>query len=1247
MHPPEHAQFGLESIILHHTFQEFSGRTVSLPMAGKTHIAGTNGAGKSSILALLSVFYGTEPERVVSKLSGKSSFIDFYLPTFQSCVIFEYRQEEGLCCALLFRHPSNRVGYYFLKGSAEETLFAPGIRERLAAGIAVTTLIEDLKQAGIRVSTLVNTITDFRAIIQRDANLIKRNPGTRKVVERLSREFGLGDSQTRMQHIDRLVHVVQKNQSMMREFKKMIWDTQFDDHILPTSPKIKEGQALVNDVRSQISFEAEKGSIVDCIDREEERLALSEHTTSIAKSIRTTLIDVNERLSGMNDQLRTAEAKHQDEERLYYNQRGELVSQAQDHDIHYKKLVDQHVRLMAEKDRFDEAEIPYLAQESTQLPEYRRQRQVAKDDLEAITTQVEEFRVNFQADLKAIEQNHKDGLAAIASETELVKHQFEMDRKDHQTEKDSVNAERDMELANLRHSQQEARHTLDKELAQLRFRVQHASASEQDSLQVEEAETKTVLARDAVAEERTSLNALEQSLSELNSEQRSRQTSWDDIRADIERENEKITQFSRQLEPPPGSLLEALRADDSHWSDGLGKIINTDLLYRKDLNPVKINDALDVFGGWSLAVGGLDRPDEAADEAQLHAHIERCESRRLRLEEQARSLETRVHQSAQRLSSIKEELSVAKTQLRKAQNLLSAAEQTEKTIKAQVKERVEVLKAEAQSGIVKLQAQLTEFDASASQEREALTTQYSEQVQELVAGWSNAEAEFEQRRDHLKARADEATRQYKTRKKDRESAYQQILKNNGIDERMEEEYRGRVTALSEKIKRIEGSQSKIETYNRWYRDEWQNEPQLRTDIAAAQREKLAFDKSVKELEEANKARSSKFQAEKRRLEGEMGRLSKSIGEADALLRRMGLIDLQPDEDTPVGNLEALTETLQSNGEKLQALRRNVLAGVKKAKAVINRYDGSHLEQQWRTITEQRIAATNDPDFELDEAGLLSQVQDLKIMINELAPKQHDLLHSSFFVEAKKLQDHLDSLSSLTKQITSVSRKLGSRINTDQKVATLEDFRIVLKPLVQDSPSWQPLQNFVRAFEEWKLTNRTDLPGEGLLNKFSQVMASLRDSGISADRDALFDLEIQMKENGNLRAVRNDTELLNAASKGLNKLAINIIFMGMARYLCPDQRVRIVWPLDELLELHITNITSLVSMLDQHNLTIISASPDLDRNKMKIFNQRVNLQSGVVNHLHRLAHPGDQSQRDRLKTLAGLSSVATQESSHEQ
>jgi hypothetical protein len=53
----------------------------------------------------------------------------------------------------------------------------------------------------------------------------------------------------------------------------------------------------------------------------------------------------------------------------------------------------------------------------------------------------------------------------------------------------------------------------------------------------------------------------------------------------------------------------------------------------------------------------------------------------------------------------------------------------------------------------------------------------------------------------------------------------------------------------------------------------------------------------------------------------------------------------------------------------------------------------------------------------------------------------------------------------------------------------------------------------------------------------------------------------------------------------------------------DQQLNIIWPMDELKELHQSNIEVLVDILSKNNITLLSAFPDPDPEVLSLFTNR--------------------------------------------
>lgn len=195
--------YGLRKIIQIDGF--IAGKRTVIELDGHSVLNGTNGAGKSSTLKLLSFFYGSDPSQLYSSASVQKSFVQFYLPRHTSHLIFEYERESGLCCVAVYRHKNGtKHAYRFLEGGFSEEWFS----HNDSSGEAIYCNGYDLKmhwqQLGLNCSRQIEVVTDYRAVIQNDASLIGRLAGSREL-RNLASMYCLGSRKTRMRYIDEFV----------------------------------------------------------------------------------------------------------------------------------------------------------------------------------------------------------------------------------------------------------------------------------------------------------------------------------------------------------------------------------------------------------------------------------------------------------------------------------------------------------------------------------------------------------------------------------------------------------------------------------------------------------------------------------------------------------------------------------------------------------------------------------------------------------------------------------------------------------------------------------------------------------------------------------------------------------------------------------------------------------------------------------------------------------------------------------
>ena len=108
---PEHGYSLLRIIIIDSFWQ---GQVNELDLTGHTQLEGTNGAGKTSLMRLLPLFYGMRPSDIVSKVDQAKNFADFYLPRESSILVYEYQRPFGQKCQVLATSDGRGVHFKFI-----------------------------------------------------------------------------------------------------------------------------------------------------------------------------------------------------------------------------------------------------------------------------------------------------------------------------------------------------------------------------------------------------------------------------------------------------------------------------------------------------------------------------------------------------------------------------------------------------------------------------------------------------------------------------------------------------------------------------------------------------------------------------------------------------------------------------------------------------------------------------------------------------------------------------------------------------------------------------------------------------------------------------------------------------------------------------------------------------------------------------------------------------------------------------
>ena len=1201
--------YGLESIILHHSFDQVKGRTIKIPCRERTHLGGVNGAGKTSVLSLVPAFFGEEPERIVTKASGKLSFLDYYLPSFQSLIIFEYRRHTGMCCSVMFRHSAGKICYRFVNGAAEDTFFAPDIKELLQSGASADDIFMALRQKGVGVSRNIDTITNYRAIIQRNQKLLKRLPAESRSLRGLAADYGLGSPDTQMSHIDRLTHVVLNKNRLLSSFKSMICETQFENIHQYARPKAIDRKDLIADIRSLRAFSSEEEKIRSCLRKDAERRAILEQTRQTVANLRVTLEEGREKESELTQQVARLENERQKLKDSFLQRDEQYAIQLNDANVNFKSLDDRLNKLHEQNERYEADGVLAKAQDYGNLADFRQRLATAQADHEQLTGKASEIEGEYEREKERLtyefdkqQRQRLDKKAQAEAELKNASHAYEQSLK-------AVEIEQAREVSKYKEERSAERVQISSDEARYKALRDNPGQTDEERQQIAEADAAVAVANDEVAA--VSENRLE-AAKKRDQARRDRdvaQQQLENLDRELDRLEQEFTALQNRIHPEDGTWLSELRRIDPEWGNDLAKVIDPALLQRKDLAPefAPANGPRTMMG-WRLALDGLPVPEFALSEEellqqsrQLDEHIAQVRKQRTEAEQEMRRRQETYKSRADAVDHLETEYSII-------QRTLANARSRRDSVKARINQAIQERAREYGRLYESSRDKLKAFDEATGAGVRDIENRYQQKMLDLRGHWSETEADFRASIDKLQELIDSAGKEHDERLRKKRQVYDQRLAEEGIDPKVVQESRKALDALKTRVEAILASEDLVRDYLAWRKREWSQVEQLTSQAAEAEaaRDRCEQRRKTHQAEYREKDGNLKRSITEHR--DAISKLREKLEAAESVLRHFP--DIASAEGFP-GDLGDLTRELQDAYQKLEQLRREVISTFDRAVAILNQYHDTQIHRAWQKLSSYRRDQTGADEFEQDEAFKLARVPDLRNLLETDIPQLQDALIDQFRSESGSLVKYYEGLDVMAREIKAVSSLLRRKINTDQQIESLQDIRVVLHPRIYEDETWQPLKSFVETWQDWSQLHRRELPDETILRQFQFVSDTLSDAKVRDSIESMIDMHLEMNENGRRVIIRNDADFLSASSTGLTYLAIMAVFMGLTRYLCPDKSTRITWPIDELGTLSDNNIARLAEMLEHNNLTMISACPKLDRALRRFFENKISLKNGRI------------------------------------
>ncbi|WPC73402.1 ATP-binding protein [Vibrio porteresiae] len=1187
--------FGLKAIILHDSY--YRGIRTRIDCYDQTNNTGDNGAGKTSALTLIPIFYGQEPQKLVDRSADKVSFVDFYLPRDQSMVVFEYERKSGPCCVVMYRKNSNTFAYRFIAGSADAALFSPAMQRHFDEGVEARILLrQHVTQYGFEVSNQYDTTREYRAVLQNDHRRLGRGSSGVKALADAGR-YCLGDATTHMQHMEALTSVVLKHDRLLEQFKIMLVDSFLEDQLsIPELPYSPKNQGLIRDLEALDSFRSRENVLRKLVGEYDSLKEDWQFLLSAFPELQTWQSQLVKQKAELEEQVNQIGQQLKQLEEHYQQQRHALRSEKSDTEGSLESTVKALNLLYEQRDSWEQEEIQQKQNDIEALPQFEQSLRDAKQHYDTLLKHVSAEETKMLRAKESLQQSHQKQHAELDQKLKSkLQQQSELVKRHHQQISDYLN-ERQKGRNALLEQHNESLLELNNLVSEKQSQYQVASyftEPEQQAISALEQDRKS--AQQALNEAQA---AWQQALLAESNAKNERDEQLDLLRQqnhELDKLREQQTALSRQLFPADNSLHAFLKNADRPWQQHIAKVLDPQLFSRKDLQPTWGEESATVFG-LVLDVSVLGEASITTNEAILQEQLQDVEGKIQLKQEMIQRVDKALREAKKHLETLMVTRTTAERQQKKQQERLQQIELRTEEAKESAKLAAQARIEQAKRVLEQVQAQLKQYQQTTKQERQEWDANTQAQKLQIESDQSADAADLDEQLKHIQQQITHAALQFEQRIADLEAAFQRACAQKGIDEKVLMVAKQALEEAQQRVDTVAQYRERVNQYQAWLITEWSGLTSKQQAEQALQQTLFTIEQQLVRHQTEYDNQTKQWRADQqthlttlRGINDELKRIEHIASDIHALEQELPTDFVSQPVVMPTHrqHVQDQCETLLKRSESGRMnLRKQVLEITTELQSLP---PATQMGEFWRNISDTRRQSSHHVSS--STTYQLEVIDDISQLINEFIPQAERSIISNIASSGNLIAEYHDTLEHLNRKVNQVSSMLKEKVYTQHTFPAISDIEVQLRSKVAEFEMWPLLKSFKQVWDNWVEQGQQSLPNSMFIQALTELSETMKRSHINSNLYSLVDLTISMRENGRPVHIRTDADLKGASSTGISLLAVIVVFCGMTRFLCPDERVRIHWPLDEIGRLSGANIGRLFELMQQHNIALFCAQPD--------------------------------------------------------
>jgi len=1233
----EHGYSLLRIIIIDSFWQ---GQVNELDLTGHTQLEGTNGAGKTSLMRLLPLFYGMRPSDIVSKVDQAKNFADFYLPRESSILVYEYARPFGQKCQVLATSDGRGVHFKFIDGAYDSQHFISSTQGSKAKPFTISEIEKNYRNIGKESSKFLG-IDKYRQVIQ---NL--RSGRKHKEIRVLQNRFSF--SEQACPHIDKVINgTIEKNLDF--EAVKRMLVAIASDHLARNTSDEKEQLSLNKaDITSWLAdIQASRA-----IKKVAEKISVWQNDFSAFASLVNKLQHLHAETIAHQGRLEEKQQQRDELKKSSLAIRSNLEAElANSIELYQKAKSDINAKIEADLSKIellDDDKLNYDDDDASSYQIKAEQAPQIQAELNEVIAVIDAFEGNItkigQKFDKLIQKIEVEKLKAFSSNKEkssLITSQSNVQLAHinevfHQQEQ-SLNSQLHKEELKLQKDQQHLQHQLSSAQQQLTQPI----ISTQLTTDIEEN-------IQALSQAQQSYNQLLQQESELQKQQYQLDKQQDQqltLRSEANRYLEQLKldyqQVELQLLPQADSLHHYLinEPQAANWQNTIGRLLTTEQLSRTDLNPqwLESNNAPVSLYGLSIDLQQLPCDDSLfLDEAQLREKRQIIETKLqaqtdkiTQLDEQLKSvakeislLKISVSEHAQSLNQKKLTLGQLQTQQEnlvvKKQLAIKAHRQT---IEAQLQSYNQQLKA--------LEKRQHSFEENKAEQLHELTNDKLEKCMVVESDRDNQLTLLSEQLVTLKTNAKQRTAELK---KQQSSDIKHLDPEGEVDKSI-----AKRVLLEQDLQQCAVFAQKARDYQSFINERYCHRDALVEENQNRKLTKRNLDSNHEDssIELTTKINDLKLLIRKNNQERQATDDLLIQLNDNKRLCEMSAIDSELSEQEPANQADLTVNFCHDFYQQFKTIEKRLATQLNTFSERFRKdHSGSELFENW-----QKLLLDNDSYS--GAKALFKYREPISELLNSAEQKQQST-YQLVTVNATMINEFYQHIENFGRRIKQIGKRLSTKVTALAHFEALADISVTTVMKQEELDYWGPLQKFAEVFELYKDQLRDglgDVPDD-LVFAMQKLASYLPNEGFVLAHNNLFDLEFTIVEKGQVKQARNAKQLKKVSSTGLSYLAMLSLFAGLLAMLRGDSKhaSQIILPVDELGELAAENIDLLLQMFNDNHISMLSASPSTDRHILSLYHRHYKLKDNKIYHADipqsRLDELLAQRKQPKLEETAG-------------